>query len=98
MITPIYRQVEGSQESKPLEIDETSSKHVVYLRKNIEQITVEDEEGTTTCWKYEEAILSKADYEIYKKQTEDAKTIEAQQEQIDMLMQCVMEMSELVYA
>lgn len=70
---------------KPAELDETSSKKVVYIRKNITQTTrtvkkdqeSEDEnvtESSYTVYTYEEAKVSKEDYELYK--TEILKDIE----------------------
>ena len=43
-----YEYHEGSQTIKPLAIDTTSSKSVVYLRRNIEQITRKDEQSGAT--------------------------------------------------
>ena len=69
---------------KPAELDETSSKKVVYIRKNIAQTTrtVKDQEAedgnvtesSYTVYTYEEAKVSKEDYELYK--TEILKDIE----------------------
>lgn len=70
---------------KPVELDETSSKKVVYIRKNITKTTktVEDQEtaedgnvteSSYTVYTYEEAKVSKEDYELYK--TEILKDIE----------------------
>ena len=59
---------EGSQTIEPLAIDTTSSKSVVYLRRNIEQITRKDEQSGATIklWAYEEAQLTLPEYEVYK--------------------------------
>lgn len=69
---------------KPVELDETSSKKVVYIRKNITKTTrtVKDQEAedgnvtesSYTVYTYEEAKVSKEDYELYK--TEILKDIE----------------------
>lgn len=70
---------------KPTELDETSSNKVVYIRKNITQTTrtvkddQESEDGNVTeysytVYTYEEAKVSKEDYELYK--TEILKDIE----------------------
>lgn len=51
---------------KPELVDATSSKKVVYLRKNIEEITRENEDGSTaTVYEYDEAKLTKEEYEKY---------------------------------
>lgn len=63
----IFSPHEGYQENKPLDIDTTSSKHYVYLRKNIQRVTREDELGNfVSLWEYEEAKLSIPDFEKYK--------------------------------
>lgn len=69
---------------KPVELDETSSKKIVYIRRNITQTTrtVKDQEAedgnvtesSYTVYTYEEAKVSKEDYELYK--TEILKDIE----------------------
>lgn len=62
----IYKHIEGSQAERPLEIDTTSSKSVVYLRKNIERVEKEDEQGVKyEVWSYDEAKLTQAQYSLY---------------------------------
>ena len=59
----IYQHHEGSQSEKPLEFDATTSKTVVYLRKNIERVTKEDEQGNTyEMWEYDEAIVPMSEF------------------------------------
>ena len=54
--------------TKPLEIDVTSSEGV-YIRRNIKEVTIEDEQyGNRTEFQYEEAYISQNDYETYKNQ------------------------------
>ena len=50
--------VEGTQAEKPLEFDATTSKTVVYIRKNIERVTNNDGE----FWSYEEAQIPYDDF------------------------------------
>ena len=58
-------------------LDETSSKTSVYIRKNVEEKEIEephitDENGDPvkqTVYEYDEAILTKSEYEIYKVET-----------------------------
>ncbi len=73
-----WTKVQGSQEEKPQEFDTTSSEVIVYQRRNIERITVENPDGTTTqLWEYEEREMSHEEYMII---------ISAiQQEQIDQI-------------
>ena len=62
----IYKHIEGSQAERPLEIDTTSSKSVVYLRKNIERVEHEDEQGNVyELWEYDEAQLTSDEYSIF---------------------------------
>lgn len=62
-----WKRVQGSQEEMPIEMDNTSSKIYIYLRKNIERVTVENEtDGTTSeLWEYDEAKLTHNEYLIY---------------------------------
>ena len=48
---------------KPLSVDETLSKIVVYLRRNIQEEVRTDDQGNETTWYvYEEAEVDKTDY------------------------------------
>jgi hypothetical protein len=62
----IYKHIEGSQSERPLEVDTISSKSVVYLRKNIERVEKEDEQGIKyEVWSYDEAQLTPDEYSIF---------------------------------
>ena len=88
---------------KPELVDTTSSKKVVYIRQNIVETVVED----TTYYEYDEAKLTRDEYQEYLKELEASnvsETIEnlkaenqALTEQVDMLTNCILEMSELIY-
>lgn len=54
--------------AKPPEIDEVSSKTVVYVRRNFLELLLIDEKETAvgTKWQYEENAIPKADWETYK--------------------------------
>ena len=88
---------------KPELIDTTSSKKVVYIRRNIIEAVVED----TTYYEYDEAKLTKAEYAEYLKELEStdiSETIENLKtenkhlsETVDMLTSCILEMSEMIY-
>ena len=56
---------------RPDEVDITSSKKVVYLRRNIVERQREDEISgeTVTYYEYDEAKLSRTEYEVYLKET-----------------------------
>ena len=93
----------SSSSVKPELIDTTSSKKVVYIRQNIIETVVED----TTYYEYDEAKLTKAEYAEYLKEleaTEISETIEhlknenkTLSETVDMLTNCILEMSEIIY-
>lgn len=58
-----WKKVQGSQASRPDESDTTSSEVVVYQRRNIERITVENADGTKTeLWQYEERKMTRQEY------------------------------------
>lgn len=98
-----YKHVVGSQPEKPLEVDETSSKYSVYLRKNIVSKEVTDNNITSTFWEYDEAILTKEEYDEYKKEIDEDKLAELiksnkeLRESNDLLAHCVMELGQMVY-
>lgn len=84
-------------------IDTTSSKKVVYIRQNI----VEVQRDNATFYEYDEAKLTKAEYAEYLKELEATDTLkivenlksenQALSEQINMLTNCILEMSEMIY-
>ena len=60
-----YRKSESG--AYPPLIDTTSSKKVVYIRDNVEEVTVHDEMSDTdyTMYRYDEAVLTKEEYQMY---------------------------------
>ena len=71
-----WKKVQGSQVEKPAEFDTTSSEAVVYQRRHIERITVENPDGTTAeLWQYDERELTNDEYQAVR--------ADEQQEQID---------------
>lgn len=58
-----YYDVEGA--TKPNEIDIDSSKFGVYIRRNIKEVTKTDGDAPVTLWEYQEAYLTKSEYEEY---------------------------------
>ena len=89
---------------KPALIDTTSSKKVVYIRQNIVEINKDD----TTFYEYDEAKLTKDEYKDYLAELKAQDTLEtienlktenkALTEQVGMLTDCILEMSEVVYS
>ena len=93
----------------PILIDTTSSKKYVYLRENVIEIESDNTDGETyTYYEYDEAKLTKEEYEQYLKEMSSAETLENIEslkaenqmltEQVDMLTACLVEMSEIIYA
>ena len=88
---------------KPELIDTTSSKKVVYIRQNI----VGTKKDDTTYYEYDEAKLTKAEYQEYLKELEASNVSETIEnlkdenkqlsETVDMLTNCILEMSEIIY-
>lgn len=88
---------------KPELVDTTSSKKVVYIRQNIIEIQKDD----TTFFEYDEAKLTKDEYKEYLAELETQDTLEiienlktenkALSEQVGMLTDCILEMSEVIY-
>ena len=67
----------SSSSVKPELIDTTSSKKVVYIRQNI----IEKQMDDTTFYEYEEAKLTKQEYQEYLKELE---IIDIQQQRADI--------------
>ena len=93
----------SSSSVKPEMIDTTSSKKVVYIRQNIVEVQKDD----TVFYEYDESKLTKAEYEEYLKELEATDTLEIVEnlkaenkqlsETVDMLTNCILEMSEIIY-
>ena len=89
---------------KPTLIDTTSSKKVVYIRQNIVEVQKDD----TTFYEYDEAKLTKDEYREYLVELETQDMLETIEnlkaenkslpEQVGMLTDCILEMSEVVYS
>lgn len=59
-----WKKVNGSQPNKPEEFDTTTSSLVVYQRRNIKEVEVENNDGTKIkLWEYEERELTKDEFE-----------------------------------
>ena len=60
-----WKKVQSSQAEKPVEFDISTSAVVVYQRKNIERVTVENMDGTTAeLWAYDEREMSREEYNM----------------------------------
>ena len=109
--------VKSQSSVKPDLVDTTSSKTTVYVRQNIvekekavENTNSEDNDATSTTvfYEYDEAKLTKEEYQEYLKElngSDALQTIEDLKaenqnlnEQVSMLTGCLLEMSETVYA
>lgn len=62
---------------KPEEIDKTSSKEYVYVRRDIEEVTETDTEGNeVTKYVYQENKIPKSDWEYYQQLENNADTLD----------------------
>lgn len=58
-----WKIVQGSQAARPEEFDTATSAVAVYQRKNIERVTVRNDDGSTTeLWQYEERQMTHEEY------------------------------------
>ena len=102
--------IKSQSSVKPDLVDTTSSKVVVYLRQNIVEVekTNESYDTPTTFYEYEEAKLTKQEYQEYLKELNGSDTLQTIEdlkaenqnlnEQVTMLTNCLLEVSETVYA
>lgn len=77
----------------PTVIDETSSSVYVYVRKDIEEVSCD--EGTK--YVYMEQKIKKEDWTIYQQTQANSTDIHTLQEDSDMLVGVILEMSEMLY-
>ena len=75
--------IKSQSSVKPDLVDTTSSKTCVYIRQNIvgKEKTNESDNTSTTFYEYEEAKLTKAEYQEYLKELE---IIDIQQQRADI--------------
>lgn len=95
--------IKSQSTEKPELVDITSSKKVVYIRQNIVEVQKDD----TTFYEYDEAKLTKEEYKEYLVEMETQDTLETIEnlksenkslsEQVSMLTDCILEMSEVIY-
>ena len=109
--------IKSQSSVKPDLVDTTSSKTTVYIRQNIvekekavENTNSEDNDATSTTmfYEYDEAKLTKEEYQEYLKELNGSDTLQTIEdlkaenqnlnEQVSMLTECLLEMSEMVYA
>lgn len=102
--------IKSQSSVKPDLVDTTSSKSTVYVRQNIvESKKIDEMSGEETVfYDYEEAKLTNEKYAEYLKElelTDTLKTIEGLKEenkslneQVTMLTDCLLEVSETIYA
>lgn len=79
----ILNYVKSQSSIKPELIDTTSSKTTVYIRQNIVEVekTNESDDTSTTFYEYEEAKLTKQEYQEYLK---ELSIIDIQQQRADI--------------
>ena len=109
--------IKSQSSVKPDLVDTTSSNTTVYVRQNIvekekavENTNSEDNDATSTTvfYEYDEAKLTKEEYQEYLKELNGSDTLQTIEnlktenqnlnEQVSMLTECLLEMSEAVYA
>ena len=102
--------IKSQSSVKPDLFDTTSSKTTVYVRQNIVENKKTDKMygEETVFYEYEEAKLTKQEYQEYLKELNGSDTLQTIEdlkaenknlnEQVSMLTECLLEMSETVYA
>lgn len=88
-----WKLVEGSQASEPPSLEVNHGSY--YVRRNIQRVGKEDEEGNVTFyWQYEEVKLTEAEYEMYLADIESPSTESIMQVVNDL--QASQEMADIV--
>ena len=96
--------IKSQSSVRPELVDTTSSKKMAYIRQNIIEVQKDD----AIFYEYDEAKLTKDEYKEYLEEMKAQDTLEvienlktenqALSEQVDMLTNCVLEMSEVLYS
>lgn len=86
-----WNSVTGTQSEMPAELDTTSSKDTVYLRKNIKATTIISGESEIEGFTYDEAQLSLEEYEQYKEEQKEleSEAFKAQQTNDEVIMEAL---------
>jgi hypothetical protein len=63
---------ESESMAEPDEVDAVSSPTTVYIRRNIRQETLTDIDGSETVWKFDEAKVSRQEFEAYRAEKQEA--------------------------
>ena len=75
-----WRKAEGTQAEKPKEVDTVASPFSVYIRKNIQQETREQQAGgSIKIWIYDEAVLTLKEYAQYQRELADCNSLSQQE-------------------
>ena len=102
--------IKSQSSVKPDLVDTNSSKTTVYLRQNIIEVenTNENDDTSNSFYEYDEAKLTKEEYQEYLKELNTANALQTIEdlkeenkslnEQVTMLTDCLLEMSETIYA
>ena len=70
--------IEAESTVRPNKLDKNSSKEYVYIRKDIEEISKTEEDGSTvTMYKYREKKIEKKDWEYYQQLERNADALES---------------------
>lgn len=74
----MWKTVENSDNQRPLEVDQTSSAAVVYVRKDFEEVPTVDRDGEQigTHWRYQESMIPKDNWGAYELLMKNAADIE----------------------
>ena len=70
--------IEAESNVRPKDLDKISSKEYVYIRKNIEEVSkTEDDGSTVTMYKYLEKKIPKKDWDYYQQLESNADALES---------------------
>ena len=77
---------------RPMDVDTTSSKRWNYVRKDFRLVAARTADGQTVPehWEWQEMKVQKEVLEIYNQASEN-------KDNVDLLTECVLEMSEILY-
>lgn len=91
-----WKTVRGTQTVKPATEDKTSSPSVVYLRKDIHKVLIEQNDQAYYAWEYEEAVLTLEEYAEYEELVAQVATpaMQTLQEQNTILMEALADIYE----
>ena len=91
----MWNKSENDNQVKPEALDAKTSREYIYIRKDFELIQATADRPAH--WEYMEARIRRDDWELFTELMEHAQELSVLSENSDMIIECILEMSEIIY-